>query len=116
MCVVLVVQLVYLLLTKQRWQVLDNMLLLLVGWHSPPYIILLVCDFFLVSFFYLDFRLRADEYGRLRNKLSSPIQVARQIVIQQSLSDRFLQAFEEQVLTNGTYRVPSQHMVRKSNR
>lgn len=51
-------------------------------------------------------RLKAHDYSSLREKLTSPIRVARQVVIHQSLSDRFLQAFDEQVTANGLYRLP----------
>lgn len=45
-------------------------------------------------------RLNATEYQDLQLKLQSPVRNARNVVIQQSLSDRFLQAFSEQVQQN----------------
>ena len=37
----------------------------------------------------------------MKDRLSAPIRNARDIVINQSLSDRFLNAFREQVESNG---------------
>ena len=51
----------------------------------------------------LIYRLNALEYSDLRDKLSSPVVNARNIVIHQSISERFVAAFEEQVLQNNTY-------------
>ena len=50
--------------------------------------------------FYLN--LNSLEYSDLKDRLSSPIRQARDVIIHQSLSHRFLQAFQEQVLQNGT--------------
>jgi hypothetical protein len=38
--------------------------------------------------------------------LTVPIQVDRQVTIQQSLTDQFFKSFEEQVALNGTYALP----------
>ena len=48
-------------------------------------------------------RLNSLEYSDLKDRLQAPIRNARNIVIQQSLSDRFLDAFKEQVSFNRTY-------------
>ena len=50
--------------------------------------------------FYLN--LNSLEYSDLKDRLSSPIRQARDVIIHQSLSHRFLQAFREQVIENGT--------------
>lgn len=54
-------------------------------------------------------RLQATEYSDLRNKIQSPIINARDIVIQQSLSDQFLEAFRHQVRLNPPYHLSSNH-------
>ena len=46
------------------------------------------------------------QYSQLREKIQNPIRAARSIVIHQSLSDRFITAFTEQVQRNGVYRIP----------
>ena len=51
-------------------------------------------------------RLNSMQYSQLREKIQNPIRAARSIVIHQSLSDRFITAFTEQVQRNGVYRVP----------
>ena len=51
----------------------------------------------------LAIRLNSLQYGELRDKLQAPIRTARNIVIQQSLSDRFAAAFLDQVRRNGVY-------------
>ena len=51
-------------------------------------------------------RLNSLQYGELRDKLQAPIRTARNIVIQQSLSDRFAAAFLDQVRRNGVYCLP----------
>ena len=51
-------------------------------------------------------RLNSAEYGDLREKLQAPIRNARNVVIHQSLSDRFVQAFRDQVEQNVTYKLP----------
>lgn len=52
-------------------------------------------------------RLRSDEYAQLRLKVTSPVEVARQVVIQQSLNERFFVAFQDQVAINGVYQSSS---------
>lgn len=49
-------------------------------------------------------RLNAMEYSDLKEKLRSPIVNARNVVIRQSLTDRFLEAFRHQVALNHVYR------------
>lgn len=51
--------------------------------------------------------LNSMEYTDLKDRLTSPIRQARNVVIQQSLSDRFLEAFKEQVNVNGTFQIPN---------
>ena len=51
-------------------------------------------------------RLNSLQYSELRDKLQAPIRTARNIVIQQSLSDRFAAAFLDQVRRNGIYFLP----------
>ena len=51
-------------------------------------------------------RLNSLQYSELRDKLQAPIRTARNIVIQQSLSDRFAAAFLDQVRRNGIYSLP----------
>ena len=55
---------------------------------------------------YLHFRLNATEYSDLKEKLHSPIRMARDVVIKQSLSDRFLDAFKKQVDENDVFVKP----------
>ena len=55
----------------------------------------------------IDVRLNSLQYTTLRDRLMSPIRTARDVVIHQSLGDRFAAAFAEQVERNGVYRVPS---------
>jgi len=45
-------------------------------------------------------RLNSTDYGELKDRLQAPIRNARNIVIHQSLSDKFLYAFKEQVKLN----------------
>ena len=52
------------------------------------------------------------QYSQLREKIQNPIRAARSIVIHQSLSDRFIAAFTEQVQRNGVYRIPPGSPVR----
>lgn len=49
------------------------------------------------------FRLNATEYQDLKDKLHVPVRNLRNIVIQQSISDRFLQAFREQIAQNNVF-------------
>ncbi|KAH9492947.1 hypothetical protein Btru_023901 [Bulinus truncatus] len=51
-------------------------------------------------------RLNSLELGDLKEKLQAPIRNARNIVIQQSLSDRFLKAFKEFVESNPVFIKP----------
>ena len=46
------------------------------------------------------------EYNDLKDKLQTQIRNARNIVIQQSLSDRFLEAFKLQVAQNSVFHKP----------
>lgn len=46
------------------------------------------------------------QYSQLREKIQNPIRTARDVVIHQSLSDRFFTTFTEQVQRNGVYRIP----------
>ena len=50
-------------------------------------------------------RLNSTDYGDLREKLQAPIRNARNVVIHQSLSDKFLEAFKEQVSQNEVYQL-----------
>lgn len=52
-------------------------------------------------------RLNAVEYSDLKDKLRSPILNARNVVIRQSLSDRFLEAFRYQVAQNEVLQKPN---------
>ena len=51
-------------------------------------------------------RLNSFDYGELKDRLQAPIRNARDIVIHQSLSDKFLDAFKEQVHANQRYVLP----------
>ncbi|XP_065071175.1 E3 ubiquitin-protein ligase TM129-like isoform X3 [Rhopilema esculentum] len=53
-------------------------------------------------------RLNSLDYGELKDRLQAPLRNARNIVIHQSLSDRFVDAFKEQVRANGRYRLGSE--------
>jgi len=48
-----------------------------------------------------DLNVNAVEYKDMKDRLNAPILNVRNVVINQSLSDRFLNAFREQVATNG---------------
>ena len=50
-------------------------------------------------------RLNSTDYGDLREKLQAPIRNARNVVIHQSLSDKFIEAFKEQVSQNETHQL-----------
>jgi len=50
-------------------------------------------------------RLNSTDYGDLREKLQAPIRNARNVVIHQSLSDKFIEAFKEQVSQNEVYQL-----------
>ncbi len=43
----------------------------------------------------------------MRLLLTSPVNIARQIVIQQTVDDRFLQVFTQQITINGVYTIPN---------
>ncbi len=51
-------------------------------------------------------RLNSLQYSNLCDRLMSPIRTARDVVIHQSLGDRFVAAFAEQVDRNGVYKLP----------
>lgn len=57
-------------------------------------------------FLHTDIRLNSMQYSQLREKIQAPIRVARSVLIQQSLNDRFTVAFTEQVQRNGVYSLP----------
>lgn len=50
--------------------------------------------------------LNALEYSELKDRLNAPIRNVRSVVIQQTISDRFLEAFKQQVSHNGTIEIP----------
>jgi len=50
-------------------------------------------------------RLNSLEYGDFREKLAAPIRNVRNVVIQQTLSDRFVQVFREHVAQNPRHRI-----------
>lgn len=50
-------------------------------------------------------RLNSSDYGDLREKLQAPVRNARNVVIHQSLSDKFIEAFKEQVSQNESYQL-----------
>ncbi|XP_053317481.1 E3 ubiquitin-protein ligase TM129 [Spea bombifrons] len=54
-----------------------------------------------------DIRLNATEYGELREKLHAPIRNAANVVIHQTLGDRFLETFRSLVENNQLYDLPS---------
>jgi len=51
-------------------------------------------------------RLNATEYGDLKDKLRSPVMNIRNVIIRQTLSERFLEAFRFHVDQNEVYRKP----------
>lgn len=51
-------------------------------------------------------RLNALDFRDLKDKVSMPIVNARNVVIQQTLTDRFLETFRQQVHSNQTYTIP----------
>lgn len=55
--------------------------------------------------FYLN--LNSLEYSDLKDRVSAPIRTARDVVIHQTLSDRFLATFKQQVEDNGRVEIPS---------
>ena len=50
-------------------------------------------------------RLNSFDFRDLKDKLQAPVQNARQILIQQSLSEKFIQAFYETASANPKYRM-----------
>jgi len=52
------------------------------------------------------FRLNALDYRELKDKLQTTVRNARNIVIRQTLSEQFLQAFAEQVTVNLPFHPP----------
>jgi hypothetical protein len=52
-------------------------------------------------------RLNATEYSDLKDKLRSPIMNIRNVIIRQTMSERFLEAFRFQVDRNEVYRLPA---------
>lgn len=57
-------------------------------------------------------RLNSIDYKDLKDKVSSPVLNARNVVIQQSMTERFLVAFRQQVDSNPTYSLPEGSPVR----
>jgi len=52
-------------------------------------------------------RLNALEFSDMKDRLNAPLLNARNIVIHQTLNDRFMIAFKEQIQQNGTIEMPS---------
>jgi hypothetical protein len=52
------------------------------------------------------FRLLATDYQDMKDKLQIPVRNLRNVVIQQSLSDRFVHAFRQQVHGNPPFTKP----------
>ncbi|OZC09229.1 hypothetical protein X798_03773 [Onchocerca flexuosa] len=48
-------------------------------------------------------RVRAESFRDLRNKLDKPIAMAREVVLKQSLNERFVEAFTQQIALNQKY-------------
>jgi hypothetical protein len=65
----------------------------------------------LYSIFFFFSRLNSLDYRDLKEKLQAPVRNARCIVIRQSLSEQFLQAFAEQVSLNPVF-IPPDGMVK----
>ena len=53
-------------------------------------------------------RLMSTEYSELREKLHAPIRSAANVVIHQTISDRFLDTFRAQADLNQPYLLPSE--------
>lgn len=70
--------------------------------HVLVYMLSFVCNVIVFIFC----RLNALEYKDLKDKLTTPIVNARNIVIKQSLSDQFLDAFRHQVNLNQVFHMP----------
>jgi len=55
---------------------------------------------------FVGIRLNALQYGELKEKLHAPIREARGIIVQQTLGEKFTDAFKKQVEKNGFYNLP----------
>ena len=51
--------------------------------------------------------LNSLEYNDLKDRLSAPIRTVQNVVVHQTLSDRFLETFKQQVEINGSVEIPS---------
>ena len=60
----------------------------------------------------VDIRLNSLEYTQLRERVTTPLRKARDVIVHQSLSDQFLKAFEAQVQQNGRHILPPNTPVR----
>lgn len=83
-------------------QIFKQFLLVLYLIHVLVYMLSFVCNVIVFIFC----RLNALEYKDLKDKLTTPIVNARNIVIKQSLSDQFLDAFRHQVNLNQVFHMP----------
>ena len=63
----------------------------------------------------LSFRLNSMDYTDLKDKLQRPVRTAQNVIIHQSLSDRFVAAFTTQVQNNTVYNKPSDMVRRKES-
>ena len=54
------------------------------------------------------FRLNSRNYQDLRAKLRAPVQAARDIIVHQSLSERFVEAFLQQTAQNPKFPMPEE--------
>lgn len=45
-------------------------------------------------------RIQADSFRDMQDKINKPISIAKEIILRQSLNDRFIEAFVEQVRSN----------------
>ncbi|XP_033125524.1 E3 ubiquitin-protein ligase TM129-like [Anneissia japonica] len=52
-------------------------------------------------------RMNATEYGDFKAKLRTQIINVRNIIIQETITERFAEAFRQQVVSNGVYRLPA---------
>lgn len=57
------------------------------------------------------FRLNALDYRELKEKLQAPVRNARNILIRQTLSEQFLQAFAEQLAQNPVFHPPEEMVI-----
>ena len=62
-----------------------------------------VLDINLSVFFSAYFRLNAADYGELKSRLQAPLVNARNVVIRQTVTERFAEAFTEVVNENPKY-------------